>query len=143
LLEDIVGSASQCIHAITWAVRCLGKPVLFVPLILCPNGVDALRTEEQHWAGQLTVRPVIELRRGDLLGPERQGHLGWPITANLEQLAIRCGPRASAGMDIFGYRNTGCSITTFANTPDNTIPLVHNKPRNGSWEPLFPRVFRE
>ena len=80
LLEDIVGSASQCLDALRWAVSNLGKPVLFVPLILCPNGVKALRDEEQKWSGRLTVRPVIELRRGDLLGPERQGHRNLSMT---------------------------------------------------------------
>jgi len=67
LLEDIVGSGSQCIDAVRWAVANLGTPVLFVPLILCPNGVQALRDEEALSGGRLTVRPVIELRRSDLL----------------------------------------------------------------------------
>lgn len=143
LLEDIVGSGSQCIDAVRWAVANLGKPVLFVPLILCPNGVEALRNEELHSAGRLTVRPVIELRRSDLLGPERQGEPGWPITVEMEDLAARCAPRASLNMDTFGYRSTGCSLTTFSNTPDNTLPIVHHKPASGAWEPLFPRIFRD
>lgn len=143
LLEDIVGSASQCLDAVRWAVANLGKPVLFVPLILCPNGVQALRDEEALSGGKLTVRPVIELRRSDLLGPERQGESGWPITVDMEDLATRCAARASVNMDTFGYRSTGCSLTTFSNTPDNTLPIVHHKPANGSWEPLFPRIFRD
>jgi hypothetical protein len=143
LLEDIVGSASQCLNAIRWAVSELGKPVLFVPLILCPNGVAALRVEEERSGERLAVRPVVELRRGDLLGPERQGHPGWPISAAIEKLATRYADRASAGIETFGYRNTGCSLATFANTPDNTLPIVHNKPRRGGWEPLFPRVYRD
>ena len=143
LLEDIVGSGSQCLSAVRWAVANLGKPVLFVPLILCPNGVEALRAEEQRSNGRLTVRPVIELHRSELLGPERHGENGWPISNELEVLAERCASRASAGMDTFGYKNTGCSLATFSNTPDNTLPIVHNKPRSGSWEPLFPRVYRE
>jgi hypothetical protein len=143
LLEDIVGSGSQCLAAVRWALINLGKPVLFVPLILCPNGVEALRTEEHQSKGCLTVRPVIALSRTDLLGPERQGHRGWPITEKLEDLAKRCVVRASVSMDTFGYRNTGCSLVTFSNTPDNTLPIVHNKPRIGGWEPLFPRIYRD
>lgn len=143
LLEDIVGSGSQCLSVVRWAVANLGKPVLFVPLILCPNGVNALKTEVQQSGGQLTVSPVIELRRGDLLGPERQGEPGWPITENMEDLATRYAGRASAGMDTFGYVNTGCSLATFSNTPDNTLPIVHHKPRGGGWEPLLPRVYRD
>lgn len=143
LLEDIVGSGAQCLAAVRWAVANLGKPVLFVPLILCPNGVQALRAEEQQSNGRLMVRPVIELQRSDLLGPERQGQKGWPITEGVEDLAQRCAIRVSAGMGTFGYKDTGCSLATFSNTPDNTLPLVHNKPSSGDWQPLFPRVYRD
>jgi hypothetical protein len=143
LLEDIVGSGSQCLAAVRWAVANLGKPILFVPLILCPNGVDALSAEELNSNGRLTVRPVIELRRGDLLGPERQGHTGWPITKKIEVLAERCAARCSVGKNTFGYKDTGCSLATFSNTPDNTLPIVHNKPSAGDWRPLFPRVYRD
>ncbi|MEN8263271.1 MAG: hypothetical protein ABFR82_07395 [Nitrospirota bacterium] len=143
LLEDIVGSGSQCLAAVRWAVANLGIPILFVPLILCPNGVEALRTEEQQSNGRLTVRPVIELHRRELLGPQRQGEQGWPITEEVEKLAIRYAARASVGINTFGFSDTGCSLSTFSNTPDNTLPIVHNKPRTGDWEPLFPRVYRD
>lgn len=141
LLEDIVGSGSQCLNAVRWVVKNLGKPVLFVPLILCPNGVKALRDEEAASSGRLTVRPVIELSRSDLLGTERHGELGWPITVEMEGLATRCASGALPGIAPFGYRGTGCSLTTFSNTPDNTLPIVHHN--NGTWKPLFPRVFRD
>jgi hypothetical protein len=143
LLEDIVGSGSQCIEAVLWAVKNLGKSVLFVPLILCPNGAKVLRKEERLSNGLLTVRPVIELCRTDLFGPEREGQQGWEKTIQIEDLAKRCSVLASQNMETFGYRNTGCSLVTFSNTPDNTLPIVHNKPPTGNWEPLFPRVFRD
>lgn len=143
LLEDIVGSGTQCLDAIHWAVTNLETPILFIPLILCPNGVEALRAEEKLSGGRLTVRPVIELRRGELIGPERHGELGWPITVEIEKLAKKCAARVSGGKDTFGYKNTGCSLATFSNTPDNTLPMVHHKPGTGTWEPLFPRVYRD
>ena len=142
LLEDVVGSGTQCLDTVRWAAESFGKPVLFIPLILCPNGIQALRAEEQRLRGQLTVRPVLQLYRNDLLGPERQGQEGWPISQAIEELALRCSGRASRNMEPFGYRGTGCSLATFSNTPDNTLPIVHNRPRNGDWEPLFPRVYR-
>ena len=145
LLEDIVGSGTQCLAAIRWAIANLHKPILFIPLILCPNGVDALREEVEKSNGRLTVRPVIEISRSELLGPERQGHKGWAITPQLEEFAACCNTRASPSpMDMFGYKNTGCSLTTFSNTPNNTLPIVHSKTsKDGGWEPLFPRVFRD
>lgn len=142
LLEDIVGSSTQCVKAVRWAQN-IGKPVLFIPLILCPNGAEALRAEEQGSNGLLIVRPIVELRRSDLLGPERQGGPGWPIADQLEDLAVRCSTGALPGLNPFGYVGTGCSIATFANTPDNTLPIVHHKPATAAWQPLFPRVFRD
>jgi hypothetical protein len=142
LLEDIVGSASQCENAISWAVRSFGFPVLFVPLILCPNGVERLRDLEKKFSGKLTVCPVVEVQRGDLLGPERRGEAGWDISVALEDLIDRYHAFIDPDIDPYGYRNTGCSISTFANTPDNTIPIVHHTTEHGRWAPLFPRVYR-
>jgi hypothetical protein len=144
LLEDVVGSGVQCLDAVRWAVANLGTPVLFVPLILCPNGVAALRAEEQQSGGRLTVRPVIELRRCDLLGPERQGHDGWVKAEEIEDLARRSVAKLGIRDDeAFGYRETGCSLSTFSNTPDNSLPMIHRKPDNGLWKPLFPRIYRD
>jgi len=145
LLEDMVGSGDQCRDAIRWAVSNLGKPILFVPLILCPNGASALQQEECASGGRLSVRPVIELHRGDLLGPERKSEQGWPIADDMENLACQYAPQVSDNGNgkAFGFSETGCSIVTFTNTPDNTIPLIHNKPNHGGWSPLFPRVYRD
>lgn len=144
LLEDIVGSGAQCLETIRWAVTNLERPVLFVPLILCPNGVDALHAEEVRSGGRLTVQPVIALRRSDLLGPERQGQTGWSKADNIEDLArrsiTRCGLPTNQA---FGFKETGCSLATFSNTPDNSLPIIHHKHKGGGWEPLFPRVYRD
>lgn len=143
LLEDIVGSGTQCLPAVRWAVESLGVPVLFVPLIICPNGLEVLRAEEVRWQGQLTVRPVIELQRSDLLGPEARGMNAWPLSQDLENLAERYINQASPNMEPFGFGNTGSSVVKYSNTPDNTLPIVHNRVPNGNWEPLFPRIFRD
>jgi hypothetical protein len=79
---------------------------------------------------------------GDLLGPERRGEAGWDISVALEDLIDRYHAFIDPDIDPYGYRNTGCSISTFANTPDNTIPIVHHTTEHGRWAPLFPRVYR-
>ena len=143
LLEDVVGSGTQCIKAVRWAIG-LGKPVLFIPLILCPNGEQALRKEEANSNGLLTVSPVILLSRKDLLGPERKNENGWPISDDMENLVKRYSTKISPERkNMYGFKSTGCSITTFSNTPNNTLPIVHNKPKKTTWEPLFPRVYRD
>jgi hypothetical protein len=138
LLEDVVGSGKQCIDAIRWAMT-LGCEVLFVPLILCPNGAEELRALEATFVDKFFLRPVVELKREDLLGPERKAVAGWPIAAQVEAFAEAYDQ--AVGGSPFGFDDTGCSIVTFANTPDNTLPLVHRL-RVNRWRPLFPRVFR-
>jgi hypothetical protein len=143
LIEDIVGSGSQCLKAVQWAINNVDKPILFIPLILCPNGVDTLNNAVLKSCGKLTFRPIVELKRCDLLGPERRGQPGWPISEMIERLAEKCSRHELFGLDPFGYKSTGCSIVTFTNTPDNTLPIIHHKPSNGLWQPLFPRIFRD
>lgn len=143
LLEDVVGSSSQSIDIIRWAVTELGRPVLFIPLILCPNGVDSLKKEVKKLKGRLTVKPVIELKRVDLLGPERKGQQGWKISDSVESLAQRTVNKLGIPpSEVFGYRETGCSLATYSNTPDNSLPMIHRSPRTETWKPLFPRVHR-
>ena len=143
LLEDIVGSANQCIDAVRWAVANIPKPILFVPLVLCPNGAEKLRLLAQGSNGRLTVMPVVELRREEMLGSERRNETGWEFAPMMEVLATQCASDASPQLNTFGYEGTGCSIATFANTPNNSLPLIHNRPSTKSWNPLFPRVFRD
>jgi hypothetical protein len=144
LLEDFVGSGTQCLKAIQWAIKNLDKNVLFVPLILCPNGAKILAEEQEKYSNKLAVRPIIELQRSDLLGDERQGENGWPITEKIEEI-VRKNIRKVSDRNIhpFGYKGTGSSVVTFSNTPDNTPPFVHHKSSSSEWKPLFPRVFRD
>lgn len=142
LLEDIVGSGTQCKNAVEWAVATFGKPVLFIPLILCPKGLNTLQALEAKYVDKLTVRPIVKLERKDLLGPERNNIHGWNLAENMEKLAHAYISRLSPSINPFGFEGTGCSIATFSNTPDNSLPLIHDHCR-GNWAPLFPRVYRD
>ena len=146
LLEDIVGSGSQCAATVDWAVNAFDKPVLFIPLILCPNGVEKLSQLELKHKGKLKVRPIVELERKDLLGPERQNCAGWNLAQEMETLAKTHAHKLSSvahSIDPFGYKSTGCSIATYSNTPDNSLPLIHRHNNQGYWDALFPRVYRD
>jgi hypothetical protein len=143
LLEDIVGSGSQCKKTVKWAVSSFEVPVLFIPLILCPNGVDAMKELELECKGKLIVRPIVKLERGDILGPERKNVDGWSITDSMESFANKYAYKVGTNISPFGYKDTGCSIATFSNTPDNTLPLIHRKHLPENWEALFPRVYRD
>lgn len=143
LLEDFVGSGTQCADAVRWAAENLQKPVLFIPLIICPKGVDNLRKLESEFNGRLTVRPVIELAKGDLLGPERESYSNWSKSSEMEVLIERSSARAHFFYAPFGYNDTGCSVVMFSNTPDNSVSLIHDTGQQKNWNPLFPRVYRD
>lgn len=144
LLEDMVGSGTQCANAIQWALNNLSVSILFIPLILCPNGEEKFNTLASNSCGRLSVRPVIRLQRSDLLGSsERQGADGWPIAEKLEEFINHHSPKLFPRCEPFGYKNTGCSVVMFSNTPDNTPPIVHRTSTSPDWQPLFPRVSRD
>jgi hypothetical protein len=146
LLEDFVGSGNQCCASVFWAAENLGIPVLFVPLFVCPKGLRRFREQEAtRVTPKLTIAPIIQLTADDSLGSERGGADGWSISRDVEELANRCHPMVSAGqeaMEVFGFLNTGCSLVLNTNTPNNSLPMIHNRPATGSWSPIFPRVDR-
>ena len=151
LLEDFVGSGSQAADPIAWALHKLDIPVLFVPLVICCTGLEALRQLEESSQGRLKVSPLVTVRPEDVLGPVRQPQIGIPNAEEIEALATATFARISgaaaselphAPYTPFGYRKTGCSFVSYSNTPDNTLPLIHHRPAGGTWEPLFPRASR-
>jgi len=144
LLEDMVGSGTQCGDAIQWALDNLPSKILFIPLILCPNGEEKFNALVSSSNGRLSVRPVIRLQRSDLLGVNaRRGAEGWPITEELERFITNHSPIIFPGLQPFGYKNTGCSVVMFSNTPDNTPPIVYKESTSSNWQPLFVRVYRD
>lgn len=153
LLEDFVGSGDQVRAPLEWTLQNLKCPVLFVPLIICPPGIEMTEDLEARYL-HFHSRPIIRLKPDDLLGPRRKGQ---PFAGKhdfgeeLERLASETYPRVagSAAADPskepyspMGYEEIGCSVVTFTNTPNNTLPLVHHQPTEGTWIPLFPRSTR-
>lgn len=153
LLEDFVGSGDQVRPAIFWALRHLGVPVLFVPLIICPDGAIGYKRLEKIFQGTFRSSPVIELRPSEMLGPRRDRYQSMHsnLAEHIERLAEKSfmqvvgspnhDPR-NKPYSAFGYRTTGCSVVMYTNTPDNTLPLVHHRSPTGTWSPLFHRVSR-
>lgn len=144
LLEDFVGSGTQALNAVRWAATALDVPILFVPLVICPLGVTTLTVLRDGGFPNLTIEPIVALRQADLLGPQCGGTTGWDISAKMEKLARRIHKQVSGktSLEKFGFKDTGCSFVTYSNTPNNTLPLVHHHPKEGAWQPLFPRSSR-
>ncbi len=161
LLEDFVGTGSQTTKTVKWAVQSAQAPVLFVPLLVAPDGLRRLRDlESEDWSKdgpmcRLHVEPVMELDEADFVGPAT-------VTANplfvlVRELATRIHPhvlgtsrddRKVAPNSPMGFHQpkdtaTGATVVTYTNCPNNTVPIVHYQSRKTAWKPLFPRVERE
>ncbi|MDO8374444.1 MAG: hypothetical protein V4639_00270 [Pseudomonadota bacterium] len=158
LLEDFVGGGDQSLAAVRYAathVRDL--EVLFVPLVICPDGAEAARKLESELCarrpGCLRYEAVMEMP-DDAFLTIAQSFLVEPnsyITRlraliNATYVAVSGGaPLGQKPYDPFGYpshKPTGGLVVMYSNTPDNTLPLVHWRPTTKSWSPVFPRHSR-
>ena len=140
LLEDFVGGGSQMTSAIEWAANYVPHlPILVVPLVCCPAGVEQGKTLASRYKN-VTFSPVLKVREPLLLKSSSQ--LGEPaifrkardlITAEQHRLdEWHSAP--------FGWDGVGAIISLFTNCPDNTLPIIfHSGP---AWEALFPRLRR-
>jgi hypothetical protein len=161
LLEDFVGGGSQAEEAIRFALRDeFDFDVLFVPLVVCPDGAINARTLAEAERARLAKRnrdfsfaPILELPvdaffKRDCHSPDFSAD----YSARLVQLLEDTYSMVSGGVvggkkpyDPFGYpadKPTGGLVVMYSNTPDNTLPIVHWRPHSGSWSPLFPRHSR-
>ena len=162
LLEDFVGSGSQVTPGIEWALNHLKinsqpVPTLFAPLIVCSKGATDLRHACHRISasspGLFSFCPILELTSADALGPGRDlaATSSDPLLPKIEALAKSTFPRVAgktlvpsneAPYGPFGFADIGCSIVHRLNAPDNSLPLIHHKPKTGTWKPLFPRIAR-
>jgi hypothetical protein len=162
LLEDVIGTGSQVLPGVLWALKHLrlaGQPVpvLLVPLIICPQGAEFLRTFQQQLAAQnqrqFELGCVLELTYADVLGPKRDqvATASDVLSDKIEAFATATFDRVAGKMNVppdeepfspFGFGEIGCTIVHRLNAPDNTLPLIHYQPPGGGWAALFPRLSR-
>jgi len=141
LLEDFVGSGTQMKAAIEWAAKKLNIPTLVVPLIICAPGRDALAGLTVEFKPLVSSAPIVQVDAHELLGPQSLGLNRWAKSSEMEALAKRLSAEFP-GILSFGFRQTGCSVVTYSNTPNNSLPLIHQNPKAETWNPLFPRSSR-
>jgi hypothetical protein len=142
LLEDFVGSGNQIKAAIKWAANWLGVSILVVPLVICAPGIEALTQLTSQQNGTVSAAPVVTVSASELLGLKCNNRNRWSKRSEMEALAKRVRSRVG-GEDYLGYNQTGCSVVTYSNAPNNSLPLIHSKPSSGKkWRPLFPRSSR-
>ena len=156
LLEDFVGGGSQSLAAVKFAASLgTGIEVLFVPMIICPDGANSARLLETQLnavnKGTLSFEPVLELPPQAFF-TANESSFSVEDTQALRNVIDASYPDVSGGRpsdekpyDKYGYppeKPTGGLVVMYTNTPDNTLPLIHWRPSSGSWQPVFPRHSR-
>lgn len=155
LLEDFVGGGSQSLDAVRFAVEHSNVlDVLFVPMVICPAGAENMRELEVKLnakrPGSFKFAPVLELPRNAFF-TATTSPLSQTDSLDLRNLLSSTYPAVSGGVmkgkpyHMYGYPPedpTGGLVVMYTNTPDNTLPIIHWRPANGSWEPVFPRHSR-
>lgn len=145
LLEDFIGNGGQVSKAVSLAIRLFPElPLLIIPLIICPKGMKNARELVGKYSN-VSISPVISMLDHNFINEEMQGD-GTDFCINAFDLAQRSYPQVSNSDIIdddidpygpFGWRRTGGMIITYSNTPNNTLPLIHNI--SDTWAPLFKR----
>lgn len=140
LLEDFVGSGSQVVNILKKCSTYFKDiPILFVPLIICSNGLkdisDALACD--NWR----IDPLIEIGEDDLLDL-RTDLSNKPLEREIVKIAenFSCGKTMPVNVDpVYGFGKTGALIVLHSNTPNNTMPFIW---WTDNWNALFPRSTR-
>jgi hypothetical protein len=148
LTEDIVGSGSQMLDL--WPLfenlptTPPTMPVLIVPLIVCPRGVQAGQRLASRFPN-IQFAPTLTLPKDSFVSPIAQSNEPSLFQA-FRDLVQRSYPVVSNGQPVsatsvpygpFGFAQTGGLIVLHTNTPDNSLPVIHHS--SNSWSPLFPR----
>ncbi len=147
LMEDFVGSGSQVEQTIVHAINLgLSIPILFIPLVICPDGVGRFNNLQAAHA-ELTYKSTLELSDNCFVLPAvRTGEDNhFP---NVRELVDRVYNLTSCGIAAgsvkpyspFGFRQTGGLVVMHSNTPDNSLPVIHHE--SNSWSPIFKRHSR-
>jgi hypothetical protein len=159
LLEDFVGGGSQSLDTVIFAATQFPDlQVLFVPLVICPKGIENARLLEKEICADrynpLRYSAVMELPNDAFLTLHQSIDVKTDddFIKNLRELIKNTYYKVSGGRnpgpkpyDPFGFPSadpTGGMVVMYSNTPDNTLPLIHWSPPEKTWSPIFPRHSR-
>lgn len=149
LLEDFVGCGSQVLKTVEFATSLDPNiQVLFVPLLICPDGANAARQRIPAFPNAC-YEAVLELGE-ELFITARSVYPTDSLAAAVKDLVQRtydkvkgdeaCAPRPYSPFGFPGTNGTGATVVTYSNTPDNSLPILHHE--SNTWRPLFRRSAR-
>lgn len=145
LLEDFVGSGSQIADVLRFAASLSSSiPILAVPLIICPKGVELAKSLVGKY-DNLQITPILPLPEETFVNPvpvPNEPNVFGSIRDLIKRIADRVSgsPAGNNYYGPFGYNGTGALVVTYSNCPDNTLPVIHYE--SSSWKALFPRSSR-
>lgn len=147
LMEDFVGTGTQTLRIIEWALASFTCPILFAPMVMCPIGVPQFTALAHSSNNRFRFEPIITLDKTVFVASDV--NISDTVLSGIADLAriihskiVMETPDPTGGA--LGFRHTGGIVVLFSNTPDNSLPLIHHHARAPSnWQALFPRVNRE
>lgn len=138
LLEDFVGSGSQFLDIFDKCNSYFGNmPILFVPLIICSNGLRDIGVKLKNY-NNWSIAPVLIINDDDRLDSSTNLS-NKPLESEIVNIAEAFSYRitGSAVNDmIYSFGDTGALAVLHSNTPDNTMPFIW---WTDNWSALFPR----
>jgi hypothetical protein len=147
VLEDFVGTGMQTDDVIDFLGSFQEWPILFIPLLVCPQGSSAIsRHLSEKGYHHIKYKPVSVLPWELILAEDRpEGSEPYPLLGELKEFAKGIhekviGSDNSGGFGYLGCGGIGALFAKYTNCPDNTLPLYHND--NRQWKPLFLRIGR-
>jgi len=152
LLEDFVGSGTQAKSPVTFACelikdeRLADVNLLFVPLMICPKGVEKIDTLHAD-SEKFSYESLIKIKNSDLINEEILEY--FPENEDVVQMINETFDTVKGALDNeevkklepFGYKNTGGLVVMYTNTPNNSLPLIFLE--SDTWSPLFKRHSRD
>lgn len=145
LLEDFIGNGTQIDKTADFVAQNLSNiPILIVPLIICPAGLEKAVALQGKYSN-VEISPVISMPENCFVHEimdKNEDDFFKKINAIANKTYEQVADSAVIDDKIdpygpFGWRRTGGIIVMHTNTPNNTLPLIHNK--SGTWNPLFKR----
>lgn len=145
LLEDFIGNGGQISKAVGFAADNIKDiPILIIPLIICPAGIkQAAKFVASH--PNIKIMPVISLPQNYFVNEvekDIESDFFKKVHSVAKKTYSQVADSAVVDDDIdpygpFGWRRTGGVVVMHTNTPNNSLPLIHNKSK--TWKPLFKR----
>lgn len=159
LLEDFVGTGTQSLKAVKWALRNVDVPILFCPILVASEALsrytglsdriarkqlDAQQCSDFSWEPVFTLSSDCFIhdvgRESDELSKRIHG-----LAGKIHEKLATNGQEFARGALGFWNENSpqkGANVVMFSNSPNNSLPLIWHD-AEGHWKSLFPRVARQ